>query len=173
MICPGCGDANQASGAYCRRCGEWVARGGARGRDGGSPRDRLGAMTVFNALSAVFALTSAIILYATYLGTPEAKWSIYVAAAFCLVITVHQAVSFAFALQLKARLGRGRDRTSDEDASGAVHALPGFDTSRFVDVPSVTESTTDLLPGRAETSRSLDTGELDEPRRPAGERARQ
>jgi hypothetical protein len=115
-------------------------------------------MIVFNALSAVFALVSVITLWATYLGSQDAKWSIYLAGAFCIVIAVHQAISFAFALELKRRLGRGRVRPeADGDAAPrqSVGVLESRDPGKIVDMPSVTEGTTDLLPRRAETNRAL------------------
>ena len=106
------------------------------------------AMIVFNGLSAVLALFSAIALYATYLNTPEAKWSVYAAGACCFVIAIHQMVSFAYALELKLRLKRGHLDTRQaigSDAGGSPAALGSGDTTQFVDAPSVTEKTTELL----------------------------
>src|SRR3954464_912138 len=98
MHCTLCGHVDVDAQNYCRRCGTKLptaedaeARKKAEGR--------LSSMIVFNGLSAVFALASVIMLYATYLDTPEIKWSIYVAGALCTVIAAHQSVSFAFALE--------------------------------------------------------------------------
>jgi len=155
MTCTRCGHTDSDAHTYCRRCGSKLpqplderARKEADGR--------MNVMITFNLLSALFALTSVIVLYATYLGKPEAKWSIFVAGALCMVIAVHQSFAFAFALDLKLRLKRERSAYAPEPPP-PVAALPSFDTSAFVDVPSVTESTTDLLPS---ARRARTTGEL-------------
>jgi len=105
-------------------------------------------MIVFNGLSALLALFSAIALYATYLNTPEAKWSVYVAGACCSVIAIHQMISMAFALELKLRLKRShRDarRAIELEAGERPAALGSRKTTEFVDAPLVTENTTELL----------------------------
>ena len=150
MFCPKCGSADQNPEAYCRRCGEWLTdHKSARRRTGRPPTDRLKVMMVFNGLSAVFALTSALALYITYLGTPEAKWSVYMAGAMCLVIASHQTANFFMAHTLRqnfdrdrADAGRGKTQTP---AAHTVAALSGVETGRLIDAPSVTEKTTELL----------------------------
>jgi hypothetical protein len=104
-------------------------------------------MLVFNALSALMAAFAAITLYATYLGKPEAKWSIYVAGAVCTVIAVHQAISFAFALELKLRSGHSRkDLTATASPQGeTLDYLNGRNTGQILDLPSVTENATEIL----------------------------
>ena len=76
------------------------------------------------------------------------KWSVYVGAALCSVIAVHQMISFAFALELRLR-----SRRIDEDLTPAVHSaqtgfvaqIEGRDTNRILNMPSVTEDTTAIL----------------------------
>ena len=105
-------------------------------------------MMVFNGLNSVMALLAAIILYSTYLGTPEAKWSIYVAAACCSVIAVHQAISFGFALDLRLRSWRIRKElpsTYESVNTEPVGELEGRVTGRILNLPSVTENTTEIL----------------------------
>ena len=106
-------------------------------------------MVTFSAISAAFALTSAIVLLATYAGRPEAKWSVFLASAFCIVIAVHQAVNLAFAIEMKLRFGRSRggdaDHAPPEDAS-ARRGLHARRDAPLLEPPSVTESTTSLLP---------------------------
>ena len=101
-----------------------------------------------SALSAAIALFSAIALYATYLGTDEAKWSIYIAAAFCLCIAGWQLSSFVVGLKLRRRLNRAREGVEVDsqlkEGQGAP-ALPPSDMSNFVRAQSVTENTTELL----------------------------
>jgi hypothetical protein len=149
MYCPACGAADQSSGSYCKRCGDWLAEKKSFAGHGASrPEERMSSMIVFNGLSALLALFSAIILYATYLNTPEAKWSVYVAGACCFVIAIHQMISLAFALELKHRLKRGRTDANPPTsltAPDTVAALGSGKTTQFVAPLSVTEKTTDLL----------------------------
>ena|SRR5436853_4945587 len=104
MFRPSCGSTDQTAD-YCRRRGQSLIEVESAQKKALKKREgRMRSMVVFNALSAVFALTSAIILYSTYLNTPEAKWSVYVAGALCSVIAVHQTISFFFALDVTRRL---------------------------------------------------------------------
>ena len=138
MFCSNCGAGDQVPKAYCKRCGKWI---GPR-----APEDRMTVMIIFNALSAIFGAASAIALFATYLGKPNALWSVYLAATFCLIISVYQTISFFFALELRLRLKKGHD-TSERtlEARGEPAALPAGDDTNYVGVPSVTENTTELL----------------------------
>lgn len=135
MFCPQCGAPDQNSKSYCRRCGEWLADSSTK------PEQRLKVMMVFNGLNSLMALASAIILYSTYLGTPEAKWSIYVAAACCSVIAVHQAIGFGFALDLRLRSWRLRKELPFSPSA----EIEGRDTRQILNLPSVTENTTEIL----------------------------
>jgi len=148
MFCPNCGAANQTAKAYCKRCGEWLPEF-KRGVFGGdTPQQNVFTNLFMSALSTVVALFSAIALYATYLGTDEAKWSIYIAAAFCLCIAGWQASSFVVGLKLRSRLNRARESVEPasqlEEVRNAT-ALPPADMSIFARAQSVTENTTDLL----------------------------
>jgi hypothetical protein len=109
------------------------------------------SMLIFNGVSSILALSSAIMLYATYLGKPEAKWSIYFAAANCLVISIHQAVNFFFAVELKKRFGRGpgpKSQLLDPTPNSRKPSLKSVDTGELINAPSVTEQTTELLEGQ-------------------------
>jgi len=149
MFCPNCGAAEQNPNAYCKRCGQWLADKKSFGGHGASkPEQRMTSMIVFNGLSALLALFSAIALYATYLNTPEAKWSVYAAGACCLVITIHQLLSLAFALEIKLRLKRGQTDAGQPAITEAAEnfgALGSGKTTPFVGARSVTESTTEIL----------------------------
>ena len=150
MFCPNCGAADQSPNAYCKRCGQWLADKNSFGGHGAAkPEQRMTSMIVFNGLSALLALFSAIALYATYLNTPEAKWSVYVAGACCLVITIHQLLSLAFALEIKLRLKRGKTDAGEPaiitEAAENFGALGRGKTTPFVDPASVTERTTEIL----------------------------
>lgn len=155
MFCPNCGTADQNPNAYCRRCGHWLSdQKTARGHTPDRPEDRLKVMLVFNGVSAVLALTSAIALYATYLGTPEGKWSIYVAGASCLVVAAYQTVSFFYALQFRQRFKRGREgseRAMESKTEGVVVQYGDGEIAQLEERPSVTENTTELLEAARET----------------------
>jgi len=150
MFCPACGAADQSPNAYCKRCGEWLTdKRSFGGRGASKPEQRITSMIVFNGLSALLALFSAIALYATYLNTPEAKWSVYVAGACCFVIAIHQMISMGFALELKLRLKRGQSDAGQQaiisKPGDIVAALSSGKTTQFVQPPVVTENTTELL----------------------------
>lgn len=150
MFCPACGAPGQNVESFCTRCGEWLPNMTKRSRHGGpaKPEDRMKQMLVFSAISAVFGLFSAVALYATYLGTSEAKWSVYLAGSFCMVIAVHQTINFFFALELRQRLKRARTNTSmlpKEQSGQRPLSLDAAHTMPFVDPQSVTENTTELL----------------------------
>lgn len=65
-------------------------------------------MILFNALKRRFGVISAIALFATYLGSPTAQWSIYLAATSYLIISAYQTLSFFLALNIRRRLKQGR-----------------------------------------------------------------
>lgn len=138
MYCTNCGASEQSSKTYCRHCGKWIG--------GSPPDDRLTVMIIFNGLSALFGAVSAIALFVTYLGRPSAKWSVYLAATFCLIISVYQSLSFLFALNMKRRLKEGQsNNTARLNAVRDTNELRSGDSSDFISVSSVTEQTTELL----------------------------
>jgi hypothetical protein len=150
MFCVMCGAGGQQGNAYCKRCGEWLPdiKAGRRKPFGGdTPRKNLFTILFMSASSAIFALFSAIALYATYLGTNEVKWSVYFAAAFCLCIAAWQTSSFIAAIKLRKRLAKGREKIATPvlDVRKQRSELGPADTAPFIGVPSVTESTTELL----------------------------
>ena len=156
MFCPNCGAADQNSNAYCRRCGEWLIDQKSARKHGTRPEDQIKTMLIFNGTSALFALISAVALYASYLGTPEIKWSIYLAGSFCSVIAVHQTVSAFFALGLRKKFKRirGKSTAAIQQHTGPA-LLADAETAPMVGAPSVTETTTELLesPPRKEGDR--------------------
>ena len=116
-----------------------------RGFGGKTPEQNVFTTLFFSALSSLAALYSAVALYATH--TDGGKWSVYLAAGFCLCIAAWQASNFVVGLKVMRRFKRGR-----EDASVAVPggvrekaALNAPDTSPFAEVRSVTESPTRVL----------------------------
>lgn len=136
MFCSNCGASDQPAKTYCRQCGTWIGTA--------PPEERLSVMIVFNLLSAILAAAGAIALYLTHIGEPSAKWSVYMAATFCLSISVYQVLSFVFALNLRKRLRQGK-ATKPELGIGKQGELPAADTTQFVRPVSVIENTTELL----------------------------
>jgi hypothetical protein len=150
MFCPLCGAQDQQAKAYCKRCGEWLPDMKAKSRmtfGGETPQQNLFISLFMSVLSAAVALFSAIALYATYLGSNEIKWSIYLAAAFCLCIAGWQISSFFATLKLKKRLGQGREtpRLRNIEAVQQRSALGPANLDQFVGADSVTDRTTELL----------------------------
>ena len=160
MFCPTCGAGDQRADAYCTRCGEWLLDAkSAQGhwhpvlRRARTPEQRMKMMLVFNALDAVLALASAIIIYATQAGSAGHASLVYLAAAFCIVIAAHQIVSLAINLKIQQRLKRARTDNANNAAALAgetnahAHALNPADSGLFTNVQrgSITENTTELL----------------------------
>ena len=100
-----------------------------------------------SALTCLAALFSAIILYATYLGTDEAKWSVYVAAGMCLCIAGWQASSFIIGMKLRHRLkGSRQSSISTAEVEGKqTQLLSPADMNPYLGQVSVTENATQLL----------------------------
>jgi hypothetical protein len=163
MFCPLCGATDQSANAYCKRCGEWLPeiRSRAGGAFGGkTPQQNIFTGLFMSAISTLAALFSAVALYATYLGSDDAKWSIYVAAAFCVCIAGWQSSSFIIGLKLRRRFKKGRsDSEPDLELTERqrVLALNESHMSSVAGVPSVTEGTTRVLepsrPSRRDTQR--------------------
>lgn len=151
MYCPNCGAARQSAKAYCKSCGEWLTALNPKNRDifgGETPQQMVSTSLLMSALSTIAALVSALALYLTYLPTGDAKWSVYVAGAFCLCIAGWQASSFFITLRLRRRLKHNREADSvsaELRQSQPAPALNAGDFSNFVGVTSVTENSTELL----------------------------
>jgi len=157
MYCSNCGAGNQTANAYCKSCGEWLPElKRSRNRFGGeTPQQQVLVSLFMSVFSTLAALISAIALFTTYIGTGDAKWSVYLAAVFCICIAGWQASSFYATLRLRKRLKTGRESTATSaelNEPKNVPALNAGDRSAFVGVPSVTENSTELL-GRVRSSR--------------------
>ena len=156
MFCPTCGTDKQTANAFCKRCGEWLPdlkSGGSLKFGGETPQQNIFTGLFMSALSTVAALLSAIALYATYLGSGDAKWSVYLAAAVCLCIAGWQASSFVVGLKLRQRLKKARETLNPIEGLPSREALPALeavDATNFVGAPSVTENTTQHLGAKVE-----------------------
>jgi hypothetical protein len=151
MYCHKCGSSNQSAKAYCKSCGEWLPDLNAKTRNtfgGETPQQIVFTNLFMSALSTVAALFSAFALYITYLGSGDAKWSIYIAGAFCVCIAGWQASSFFATLRLRQRLKHSRDGLASPSELREMKSAPALnpgDRSAFVGVTSVTENSTELL----------------------------
>ena len=72
MFCPKCGKSEQTPNTYCRTCGDFLPdfskkQGQAVG--GNTPEEQIRTTLFFNLITAVIAITMAILLYATHWGT--------------------------------------------------------------------------------------------------------
>lgn len=151
MFCPSCGADSQRANSYCKRCGEWLPDINARTRSGfggQTPQQNIFTNLFMSAISTLAALLSAIALYATYLGSGDARWSVYLAAAFCLCIAGWQTSSFFITLKLRRRLKKGREETTEVEQlqkQRSPSALNPGDPNALIEMPSVTENTTRVL----------------------------
>jgi hypothetical protein len=135
MFCSNCGASQQTPKSYCRKCGKWIGSA--------PPEEKLTVMIIFNALSALFAMVAALVLFVK----PEGRWTVNLAATFCLIISVYQTLSFIFALNLKRRMKQGQEK-SDQIETKERGQLPEADPADFIRPQSVTENTTELLERR-------------------------
>jgi hypothetical protein len=150
MFCHKCGAANQSAKAYCKTCGEWLPDVNAKTRNtfgGETPQQIVSTNLFMSAVSTVAALFSALALYITYLGTGDAKWSVYIAGAFCVCIACWQASSFFVTLRLRQRLRTGREGFAPpvDLSKPKSPGLNAGDMSSFVGVTNVTENSTEIL----------------------------
>jgi hypothetical protein len=144
MYCQSCGAESQLANAYCKRCGEWLPDFKAQSSlafGGQTPQQHIFTGLFMSGMSTVAALISAIALYATYLGSGDAKWSVYLAAAFCVCIAGWQASSFAVILKLR----EASLPTADLISKQTSPALQSGESTPFINLPAVTENTTQLL----------------------------
>jgi hypothetical protein len=145
MFCQKCGAAEQSANAYCKRCGEWLLNsGGSASRQflAASPEQMTNKILFLSGLGALFGIVSAVALYITFFSG-DRKFSIAMAAAFCLVISVYQAVTFLNSFLLRQRLKRGRAYVG-QIAEQHVPVLNAADAGSFAP-SSVSERTTELL----------------------------
>jgi len=145
MCCHNCGAGNQTAKAYCKSCGEWLPDLKARTRNtfgGETPQQMVSISLFMSAISTLAAVFSALALYITYLGSGDAKWSVYLAAGFCLCIAGWQASSFYSTLRLRQRLKNSRQTLVKQSEVSEGKTVPGLnagDRSSFVGVTSITE----------------------------------
>lgn len=153
MFCSKCGAADQSADSYCKRCGEWLPDTERLGRRRGrirarTPEQRHQKMRIVEAMSALAALSSAVIILAVLAGKVD-RPALVLAADLCFVTVIFQAINFLIGHSLQKRLRQGRD---ESERSGIIEAgtsqaqLNRADTGNLVRAASsVTEGTTELL----------------------------
>ena len=126
MYCHKCGAGNQTAKAYCKSCGEWLPDLNAQTRNtfgGETPQQIVSTNLFMSAISTLAALFSGLALYITYLPGGDAKWSVYIAGAFCLCIAGWQASSFFVTLRLRQRLKNNRAGIVRQGAFAGIASL--------------------------------------------------
>ena len=166
MFCPNCGAAEQAADSYCKRCGEWLPdmrRRRGRRFVSATPEQLLNKMLVLGGLSSLASLVATVLLFTAGAAAPgPVLRAVMLAASFTMLACAWQFISSLIGFRLKRRLTSAR--TAGAERPGLAEpgeprpALAAADTSRFADVRSVTEGTTELL--EPLPRRGRDTGEL-------------
>lgn len=159
MYCSMCGAESQSANAYCKRCGEWLSdmkgrRGIAFG--GETPQQNLFTGLFMSALSTLAALVSAIALYATYLGSGDAKWSVYLAAAVCICIASWQTSSFIVSLKLRQRLKKAREESTSIQEIDAPRSTPALNPADMTDLVTAPGALQPPLSIAEPTTKNLD-----------------
>ena len=162
MFCPKCGVGDQSAESYCRRCGEWLPDMEARAR----PRlfrkrtrtQKIRKMRLLELMNAKLALASAALIF--YFPSSQGDLGLLnLAGTFCLGIALYQAVNFYFGLTLEPKRGKNKIEDGQEmekETSDLPHSLKELSEKEFIELPGITENTTELLrptPRPAESER--------------------
>ena len=155
MFCPKCGADGQKADAYCKRCGEWMpdmsgfARRALWGQ-GIKPEQRIKTMLIWQAVSTVLALFSAIALLANGRNAGTAKKLVYIVSSICFVIAAVQVDNFFVGLRMRRTFKRSR---ADEE-----HAIePQAESSASIIKSSDAADLTVTQGAREATTRRLET----------------
>ena len=148
MFCPNCGKSEQTINTYCRSCGEFLPDFTKSYKKQHTPEDQFKMSLTFNVMSAMAALSMAIMLYVFHLGNPNTHPSVYVAASLLIAISAWQIVSYFNNRKLKQRFVREKVETEihtkEFEMPEKNQHLPEADFTN--DVPaSVVENTTKKL----------------------------
>jgi hypothetical protein len=107
-------------------------------------------MRILEVVSAALAFTSAAIIFSVLSGSGDTSL-LNLAGICCIIIAVYQAVNFYFGYTLqpkrnKEHLQEGRE--IEQRKEDLPPALDGYREERFIEMPTVTENTTELLKPR-------------------------
>jgi len=98
-------------------------------------------------VSAALAFTSAAIIFSALSGDGD-KSLLNLAGICCIIIAFYQAVNFYFGYSLQPKRNKERareDRELERKAEDLPKALDDHNNERLIEMPSVTEKTTELL----------------------------
>ena len=153
MFCNKCGAGDQDTESYCRRCGEWLPDPAARRRPGLFRRrtreQKIRKIRLLEIMSAALAIASAVIIFT--FRPSHSDDVLHLAGIFCVAIAIYQLVNLYFGLTLQPK--RGKNQT-DRELAKKTNDLPQSlnDGERdFVELPSITENTTELFRQTSET----------------------
>lgn len=127
MFCPKCGEPEQKTESYCRRCGIFLHDYDKLAAKVVTPATHMTANIVLGGMTAIASAILAIILYATFLDRTDTPVIIYVTAGFLTAM-------FAWQVQLIIRsvLVRRHLKTPGKtDETAVVTALPAAETNKL------------------------------------------
>ena len=154
MFCPKCGVGDQSAESYCRRCGKWLPDMEARRRPRlfrlFRPRTReqkIRKMRLLEIMSAALAFASAAMIF--YFPSSQGDMSLLnLAGTFCLIIALYQVANFYFGLTLHSKRGKNQmeeGREMKQATTDLPDSLTEHGENEFIELPNITENTTDLL----------------------------
>lgn len=112
-------------------------------------------MRLLEITSAALAFASAAMIFSFSSSSQDDVSQLHLAGTFCVIIAVYQAVNFYFGLTLQPK--RGKNQIEDgRETSKRTNDLPQMlnDGERdFVELPGITENTTELFRPASETER--------------------
>jgi hypothetical protein len=115
-------------------------------------------MRILEVVSAALAFTSAAIIFSVLSGSGDTSL-LNLAGICCIVIAVYQAVNFYFGYTLQPKRNKEHvqeDRKIGRGKEDLPPALGGSSDERIIEMPTVTENTTELLQGEADTRSEQD-----------------
>lgn len=159
IYCQKCGAGDQRPESYCRRCGQWLTDITAPTQPGlfrkRTREEKIKKMRILEVVSAALAFISAAIIFSVLSGGDASLLNL--AGICCIIIAVYQAVNFYFGYTLHPNRNKDRAQEGREIGRGTAdlpRSLEGHSDERYVEMPTVTEKTTELLrPGRSEGHR--------------------
>lgn len=153
MFCPKCGADGQKADAYCKRCGEWlpdmpgIIRRALWGQ-GIKPEQRIKTMLIWQAISTVLALFSAIALLAHGSNAGDAKKLVYIVSSICFVIAAIQVDNFFVGLRMRQTFKRSRsdaDRAMEPSAESGAPSFKSPGAAGITSARGAVEATTRRL----------------------------
>ena len=151
MFCPKCGADAQNVESYCKRCGDWLPdlENLAKSRlfRKSSRPEKIRKIRIMEALSAGFSLTSAAIIISILAGRSN-RQILVVAALLNLLVMVYQIINFYLGYKIQQKKSHSRSEGIEKfetQTEKEVRMLDSASATQFLNNPSVTENTTELL----------------------------